>query len=189
MSAGFRKAEKAQWRLFVMDCDVRPLVSTAIAVILSFTPTFAQVADYSEAQCKTAKGLWISNSAGVPADGRPVEIRIPGPSGTTLIGGHARAFKQLVDSDWTATCTMSPNQPPSVQNAERRKCTGAPELTVGQCASNSQTPSLACNYINGATAPAAMWVELSGCFLDSKTPFLNSSSDAKAAAPAKQKGK
>jgi len=172
-----------------MNRDVRRLVSTTIAVLLSFTPTFAQVADYSEAQCRAAKGLWILNSAGIPADGRPVEIRIPGPSGTTILGGHARAFKQLVDNDWTATCTMSPNQPPSVQNAERRKCIGAPELTVGQCAINSQTPSLACAYINGGGAPAAMWVELGGCFVNSNTPFLNSSSDAKAPAPAKQKGK
>ena len=172
-----------------MNRDVRQLVSITIAVLLSFTTTFAQVADYSEAQCKAAKGLWITVSAGIPADGRPLEIRIPGPAGTTILGGHARAFKQLVDNDWTATCTMNPNQPPTVQSAERRKCNGAPEMTVAQCAINSETPSLACAYINSNAAQTATWVELGGCFLNSKIPFLNTSSDAKSPAPAKQQGK
>ena len=47
-----------------MNRDVRRLVSTTIAVLLSFTPTFAQVADYSEAQTGCPVTYSYSRAAG-----------------------------------------------------------------------------------------------------------------------------
>jgi len=135
-------------------------------VVAMSSISVAQVKDMEETACRKAKDrVWVKAQQTLPADGvTHVKIVVNGPRKYDFVGGHALGMRQGLDDHFTFSCPMSPAQPPTENNYDKRKC-GAPgsEIVVENC--NARGSVLSCEYVNSKGASVKV-IELGGCFDD-----------------------